>query len=598
MEQNSTFEVKNINLALTDAGAGTNIVSLDSGSTYFINFDATSTDYLLQQNIRGDGTIRTNTNGKMFDFGNADYTRDNFTGTLALGNGRMNVDGDNTIALTNATLQLDTDGVGILEKGLPTQVIGGLRFNGGTLLVEEGFIGSKQNQLHSHLQVTDLDVRGDGTVNVIADGFDNDYNPQQQLEDLSRKSLLRQDEGNPLVAIVNATGTVLGKAVDLDLVLTDPNGNPLPDDRDQDQDIRQNNETVAIGTYGIGGTTGTLGDGLYAAYLLKQIDILNGKTVNLETSPGDTNNSLDLSAKLTGTGNVSINAYGTYLSLSNNNNNYTGSTVVNHGILILGDNNVLGQANQHTSALNLVTNTQVQFGSTTQYVGQLNSQRSSLVALEQGTLNISNGGVVNGQITSAANAFLKVNGGTLDVTAANTGYHGTTAIAAPATTNIYHVAGLGDGAISLAGILNVTKAAPGNLMNAISGSGKANIVNGSDVNLTGNNSGFSGSFNIDAKSTLRASSAQNIGDDTPSSVTRAAPLASGTPAAIHNSGSLWLTNAQAKTWTVNNLIDGTGDVYKQGGGTLALTQSAAQYTGKTYVNQGLSPLVKSPQRSR
>lgn len=588
VEKNSTFEVKNTDLALNNAGAGANVVSLDHDSTYFINFDATPTDYRLKQNIRGDGTIRTNTNGKAFDFDNAAYTRDNFTGTLALGNGQFTVAGDNTSALTNATLQLDADGLAILEKDQPTQVIGGLRFNSGTLFVQEDFIGSQENALQSHMQVTDLDISGEGAVHIVANGFDNDYNPQKQLEDLSRKSLLRQDEGNTLVTIVMASGEVIGKAVDIVLDLTKPDGFPLPGSEDQQQDIRQGGEKVATGTYGIGGGTGELGDGLYAAYLLKQIDIVGGKTVNLVTSPGDIKNSLDLSAKLTGAGNVSINGYGDYLSLSNHHNDYTGSTTVNYGTLVLADDTVLGQADKYNRALNLLTGTQAKFGSTTQYIGQLNSATNSTVALEKGTLNVASGGSVAGQITSAPDARLNVNGGTLDIASRNPGYHGTTTIASSATTNIHHIAGLGAGAIALAGTLNVIKAAAGNLVNKLSGEGKANILSGSDVNLTGNNAAFNGSFNVDGNSVLRASSAQNIGDG-PQIVPLARAMvmaAASTPADIHNNGDLVLTNAQAKTWTVNNLIDGTGDLYKQGSGTLALTQQAAKYTGQTWVTKG------------
>ena len=587
VEKNSTFEVQNTDLALVESVAGTNIVTLDADSTYFVNFDETSSDYQLNQNISGDGTIRTNTNRHAFDFNNADFTRDNFNGTLALSNGRFSVAGNNTTAMTNATLQLDAEGLAILARGEPTQTIGGLRFNSGTLWVEENVIGSHEEKLQSNMQVTDLDISGAGAVRIVADGFDNDYNPQQELADLSRKSLLRQDEGNTLVTVVKATGNVIGKAVDIVFNLTDASGNALPGAEDQLQEIRQNADKVATGTYGIGGTAGEFNDGLYAAYHLKQIDILNGKTVNLATSAGDANNSLDLSAKLTGTGNVSINSYGDYLSLSNNNNDYTGSTTVNYGTLVFADDTVLGQENQHTRALNLLTGTQAIFGSTTQYVGALNSQLTSTVALGQGTVNIANGGSVDGQITSSSDAQLNVNGGTLEVSAANTGYHGTSSIAAPATTNIHHVAGLGDGAIALAGTLNVIKAAAGNLVNTLSGEGTANIVSGSEVNLTGNNSAFNGSFNVDSNSTLRASSAQNIGDgQVEQQQARMLLAAIDNPADIHNNGNVWLNNAQAATWTVNNLIDGIGNLYKQGFGTLALTQQAAQYTGQTYITEG------------
>jgi len=61
-------------------------------------------------------------------------------------------------------------------------------------------------------------------------------------------------------------------------------------------------------------------------------------------------------------------------------------------------------------------------------------------------------------------------------------------------------------------------------------------------------------------------------------LSRMALLAADTPADIHNEGSLYLTNDQSATWTVNNL-------YKLGGGTLDMTTSASQYTGTTFVTQ-------------
>jgi len=581
VESGSTFEVNNTDLLLTDAGENTDTVSLDDDSTYFINFNNTQTDYQLKQNIRGSGTIRTDTNGNQFSFANADYTRDNFTGTLALGNGQMSVSGNNTTALTNATLQLDANGQAMLEKGLPMQTIHGLTFNRGALFVNENFIGSGENSLQSHMQVTDLDVSKEGTVYIASNGFDNDYNSDQQLDDVSRKSLLRQDEGNTLVTIVKSTGKVIGEAVDIAMRLTDGDGNVLPGTGDQSQDIRQGGEKVATGTYGLGSSTGDLNDGLYATYQLKKIDVMNGKSVDLTSSADDTQNALDLSAQLTGEGNVNINAYGDYLSLSNSHNDYTGDTTVSYGTLELADDTVLGQHDKYTHALNLLSGTQVRFGNTTQYIGSLNSDVGSVSALDQGILNIAEGGHVAGQITSSADAHLNVNGGTLDISSANTDYHGTTSVSSSAVTDIHHVAGLGDGQIVLAGTLNVIQAAAGNLNNALSGSGEANITDHSDVNLAGDNTGFRGHFNVSKESILRASSAQNIGDILQSDGDKDI-----SPPDIHNNGSLVLTNSQPENWLVNNLIDGSGDLYKEGNGQLSLTQQAANYTGQTWVTEG------------
>ena len=588
LTDNSTFEVHNVDLRLNNSGTDTGMVSVDKDSTYFINFDQTEASYLLTQNIKGDGTIRTDTHGYAFDFNNPDYTRDNFNGTLALGNGTLSILGNNTTALTNATLQLDSGGTAILLKGQPEQTIGGLTFNSGTLFLQEDFIGSQESSLQSHMHVTDLDVGGSGVVHLVANGFDNDYNSDAQLKNLSRKSLLSQDEGSILVTLVRATGNVVGRAVDIALNLTDPNNNVLPGSEEQQQDIRQDNTTVATGTYGLGTTVGGNSDGLYAVYQLKQIDVLKGFTVNLETSSGDTGNALDLSANITGSGGIKVNALGDYLSLSNGHNDYTGVTNVNNGRFVLGDSLVLGQADRHTSLLNMLTGTRVQFGNTTQYAGQINTNQGSSLNLDSGVLNIDNGGVVNGSITSGTAAGLNVNGGLLTVNGANVDYHGVTTVARSATTNIQNVAGLGDGAVNLSGIVNIIKAQAGNLVNTLSDAGQLNVLSGSDVNVTGNNLAFSGSFNIDASSTMRAATSQNLGDKETEVVSLSSAFASETAVipAVHNEGALYLTNAQSQTWTVNNVIDGGGSLYKAGTGTLALTQDASQYTGQTYITEG------------
>jgi len=101
---------------------------------------------------------------------------------------------------------------------------------------------------------------------------------------------------------------------------------------------------------------------------------------------------------------------------------------------------------------------------------------------------------------------------------------------------------------------------------AISGPGIVQVYDGSDVTLAGDNSGFSGQFQIDAASTLRISAAQNLGT-----------------AAIEDNGTF---NAIASSdWQLDNLISGTGTVLKTGTGILTLT-GANTYTGDTTVSAG------------
>lgn len=567
---NSTFEVKNVDLALQSitGDPDTNVVQVDAGSTYFINFDAASSGYVLNQDIQGAGTIKTSTNGQSFDFGNADYMKSNFTGVLALGNGKFQLAGDNTTALAQSTLQLDASGVATLPADQGMQTIYGLAFNGGTLNVAKDFIGSKEDALNSQLTVTHLDVSGAGTVHLTTSGFDNDY-VNDQLADVSKKTLLDQDDGNNLVKVVTATGSVTGNGSGLDVLVLDQNGNLVG--TQSQQAIRQSGEVVAQGTYDVGSSLVSSGSdmGLYAAYQLKSVNIQDGKTLNLESVQGATGTSLDLKAQLTGSGNIEVNALGDYLSLSNSSNDFTGTTTVNAGVLKLAADSVLGQQGSHTSELILKGGAAAQLGSTTQYVGALESQSGATLSLDSGTLNIDRGGVSNGAVTSSVAGTLNVNGGTLDVNGANAEDHGTTNVASGASVNITHTQGLGDGVINLDGALNVNGAA-GSLFNALKKSGQANIARGSDVTLAGDNSGFSGTFNVDEASSLRASVQQHLGT-----------------ANVVNAGALYLTQGDDNaTWTVDNSITGAGNVFKLGSGVLELTASSAAYTGATWVDAG------------
>ncbi|WP_324625570.1 autotransporter outer membrane beta-barrel domain-containing protein [Acinetobacter sp. MD2(2019)] len=568
IDDSSTFEVHNTNLKLNGDGATTNVVNLNQAGTYFINFDETADDYLLSQNIKGAGTIKTDTNGHAFDFGNADYTKDNFTGTLALGNGTFAVSGDNTKALTNATLKLDAKGIATVPADEGTQKIGGLTFNGGTLNYAKDFIGTKEDALNSNIEVKNLDVSKTGTVNVLTNGFDNDFNEDNTLKDVSKKTLLEQDDGINLVQLVNATDSVTGTAANIKFTMTDKSTSEQITTPTTDQEIRQDGDVVAMGTYGVGVSADD--KGLYASYQLQKVAINDAKTLNLQTSADATGNAENFRAQITNapnaSGNVEINSNNNAITLLNSDNNYTGTTTVNTGTLNMGADRVLGQADQHTSALILNTGTQATFNNTTQYVGELNTATDSILALDTGTLNVADGGTVDGHITSDNAATLNVNGGELTVNGANQDYHGQTNIAANGTVSINDIQGLGDGNIDDAGVLNINSAS-GNLVNALSNNGVVNVAGTSDVVLSADNSQFSGDFNIDPTASLTAAEQKHLGDAT-----------------INDDGKLVL--ADTSDWTIHNTIQGTGDVYKTGANIVELTNNSAQYTGATYVQNG------------
>lgn len=570
---NSIFEVDNIELNLNQTAGKDGVINIDAGSTYFINFDNTSSDYVLDRPVSGSGVIKTHTNNQAFNFSqdSANFSRDNFEGTLALGNGTLNLRDQNTTALTNATLQLDQNGIATIQAESGSQSILGLTFNKGTLNFEEEFIGSSQDILTSHLVVEKLDVAGEGQINIIADGFDNDYDSQGNLEEVNKLTLLEQDDGINLVGLIKAD-EVVGNASNIDLKIKDGAGNILTPP-DSVEDIRQAGETVAKGQYGVGlsiyDSAGNA-NGLYAAYQLKEIAIVDQKTLNLESNPGDTGGGLELKAKLTdegtGSGNIIINSNTDYVALGNSNNDYTGSTTVNKGTLKLNVDTVLGQANQHTSELILNAGTTVDFDATEQFIGTLTSNQSSTVALDDGTLNVDNGGTVNGQITSSNQAKLNILDGELTINGAQNNYQGTTTIENPAAVNINHANGLGSGDVNIKGELNVNNVI-GEFDNNLLGDGDMNVNDQSELFITGDNTEFTGNFNIDEPSKVTVSQAQHLGQGI-----------------VNNEGELVVTGND--DWTVNNIVQGSGNLTKTGANTIELTNNSGLYTGITTIQSG------------
>ncbi|WP_145515892.1 autotransporter outer membrane beta-barrel domain-containing protein [Yersinia aleksiciae] len=544
---NSTLTLDNVLLALGDSqddNANTGFNLGDGSLLQVNNLNAVS----FNSKLNGLGTIAVNTAGNAFDF-TANAAQNAFNGVLALGHATYELAADNTAALVNATLKLGADSITTVGDGV--QTLGGLIFDGGTAKFNTGTPGETVAKSTIHT-TKEMNLLGTGTVVVDIDSVDNSQTPVNPV-----LPIMEQDDANTLLQLAVSDVTVQGNGGNL--VLKDQDGNVITDATTAD--IAQNGTTVAKGTYDYRLSSGVGNDGLYVSYGLTEVELLGSGTDALALyATNKTGAAADLSAKVTGSGDLAIDTgAGSSVSLSNLNNDYTGVTDVRSGTLQMLNDNVLG----NTSLLSLAADTAFNMNGHSQTVGELNSTAGSSVDLNGGHLTLSQGGVSDGELTGSGE--LTIAADTLTVNGANNALTATTNIVSGAQALLNNAVGLGSGNIVNAGLLTL-KGAAGQLANAISDAGSVVLEDNSDITLSGDNSLFSGLFDITNGSQLTASQAEHLGT-----------------ASVTNDGSLVLNSAS--DWLLANNITGSGSLTKNGNGTVSLTQTAA-YTGQTDINAG------------
>ena len=547
LENNSTFTL-NTALKLGDNGSDAGTLNIDGTSTLAVE---TANIFALNNTLAGTGTVIVDTAGHAFDF--TSNTGSAFAGMVKLGDSAFNLSGANTAALTNATLSLESGSTTTVGAG--AQQIGGLAFNGGTAVFDVT-VPVDREAAGTIVTAGNLDLSGTGTVKVnvpSSSSFSND----QPLPNTAA-SLLEQDDQNALLKLASSDGTVTGGAGNLALV--DQTANVISGA--QQLDISQGGLTVARGTYDYRLTSGQQGDGLYVNYGLKEVELMGtgGDALILAAAAGATGTATDLSAKLTGTGDVAIDTgKGSTVSLSNSGNDYTGATDVRSGTLQLANDNALGG----TSNLSIEAGAAVDVNGKSQTIGALDGQVGSTLDINGGSLTLAQGGTSAGSLTGSGQ--LNVAAGELDVQGANSTLTAKTSISVDATVKLDDAAGLGNGTIANEGTLSLDGAG-GMLANAVSGTGAVNLLNGSTVTAAGDSRGFSGTFNVASDSTLTVAEANNLGT-----------------AEVVNEGKLVVNDAT--DWTMANTVSGIGTLVKEGTGALTVT-GANIYTGGTQQNEG------------
>lgn len=586
-------------------------IAIDAGSTLAIA-PSTPAAFVLNNDLSGAGLVTVNTGaGNAFDFGEAGAaaTATAFTGTVALGNSTFRLEGDNATALTSATLRADSGSVTTVGTGV--QNVGNVTFNGGTMIFDAD--APDATVAANRISTNHLDTSGGGVVRVNVPA---PYLPSP-VDTPDTANLLEQDDANIGLKLVDAASASGGS-----LSLQDHDGNAISNAKHVD--IEQDGNIVADATYDFGTTTQA--HGLYVNYGLKQLDLQAGQTLTLQQGSGATGTAADMAARIIGTGSLAVDAGAGIVSLSNGTNTYSGDTQVNSGTLLLKGDNVLG----NTDTLRIASGASVDMGGKAQTIQQLDGQGGSTLDVNGGELTVADGGVSLGELTGSGQ--LNVTGGVLDVAGANADLTADAVISSGAKVSLNDAAGLGSGDVANEGTLALD-AATGTLANNVSGSGEVNAINNADVVLAGDNSGFAGTFDIEAGSRLTAGSQSNLGTaavavdgtlglngyvDTlgnalsgtctvntvagsdvtlgadNSAFTGTFDIDAGTTlraseenqlssADIGNEGVLAINNAA--DFRLDNTVHGAGNLVKQGEGTLIVGDALA-YTGETVLEAG------------
>ncbi|WP_157953048.1 autotransporter outer membrane beta-barrel domain-containing protein [Limnobaculum parvum] len=501
-----------------------------------------------------------------------------FSGTVALGLGRFDLSGVNTAALTHAMLRIDSGNLTTVGNG--NQTIDGLSFNGGTALFDASVLGAP-SALTTITTTGPLDISGIGTVQAFIPSSFTNSSPTVNTE----LPLLQQDDAPVIKKLVIAQGSLIGSGGGLALI--DQNG--LPISNAQTLPIEQNSQTVAIGTYDYRMSSGSDGDGLYISYGLKTLDLF-GTDVNaliLTPAVNATGPATDMSAKITGTGDLAIEAgLGALVSLSNPLNDYTGATFARTGTLQFMAENVLGLS----SHLDVFTNSVVDMNGRSQSVGALNSEAGAQIVISgASTLSITDSQRVSGDRygggieanTLFGSGTISVADSTLHVNGTQPGFAGSLNIG-NATEIIANAAAAFDAAQQIAfthadGLFTFgsnaavnsgwTAVPNGTSLASFVGEGTVRFQDAANVYIAGNNGLFSGVFDIAPGAVMHVDTQAALGSATIS--------ANGIFDAIANSD-----------WQLATSVTGSGSVQKSGSSVLTVDQALSGFSGLTDITAG------------
>ncbi|MDR1695519.1 MAG: hypothetical protein LBR69_02650, partial [Endomicrobium sp.] len=302
-------------------------------------------------------------------------------------------------------------------------------------------------------------------------------------------------------------------------------------------------------------------------------------------------NSLNVNGQVSGSGTMNKTADGT-LNLTGNNagftgayNQSTGTTNVSSGTMFGGQSNING------GVLNMNNGSALVNGST------VTLSTPAVMNINQSTFSI------NGQVAGSG-TLNKATDGTLNLTGDNSRFTGTFN-QSTGTTNVSSgtffggrsnindgtlnfndgskLASSGTVALSTPAVMNINHSSTSFEVNGqVSGTGTVNKTSSGTLNLTGNNAGFTGTYNQSTGTTNISSGTffggrSNINDGTlnfndGSKLASSGTVALSTPAVMN-------INHSSTSFEVNGQVTGTGTVNKTSSGTLNLTGNNAGFTG-------------------
>lgn len=300
--------------------AGTFDLGTDEGSKLTLESES---GFELASTVTGNGDLKVAANGGVFTIGNAGQLQD-FSGVLTLSNAVFTV--NEMVAGKNLTA---VDASQLTISG--AQKLGNFSVNGAKLDFTGATAPGTDGLADSRLEVDTL--RKDGVNQIVVDkSLLVNANPGDAAGKLglTAQDVIAESKSTDITTVlISAANGVTGEGT---FQLVDKDGNEIRTNADQTFGISNaaGTEEVAKGTYGYG--VSTAGSNVGIAWQLKEVSILDGKTLVLSTQEGEDST---LSAKLSGNGGFTAQSGSVTLAAENS---YTGITTVNQGAEIVVTN--------------------------------------------------------------------------------------------------------------------------------------------------------------------------------------------------------------------------------------------------------------------